>query len=262
MKKLIIVAIGTIFIFGCNSNFWLKPKPKPKSVNTVNTTYSQRGVAKHCDLDIFDSIVIGGNSKVELVNGTCTIDVEEGYYDCRKNVKGRTLHINSPNSDAAIKVGVYELKKLIVQDNAEVCARDLRTDNLTIIAKGSGSINLQGKFKIGNISQFSRGMIHVEWIDNDKIHIEGSGSGPIYLAGRVHNMLAKLRKNSQLNARHLRVREASVFTTDRAIAEILVLDNLKAYAVDASNIYYYKRPKDLTVVTRDTGNVLHPDWMR
>ena len=61
------------------------------------------------------------------------------------------MYINSANnklSDAVVKVGVYELKNITVADNATVSAKNLKTDNLTITATDSGSINLQGKFNI------------------------------------------------------------------------------------------------------------------
>ena len=69
-------------------------------------------------------------------------------------------------------------------------------------------------------------------------------------------MLVKLMNNAKLNARYLHVNKASLFITDKALAEVSVIDELSAYAVDASNVYYYKRPKDIKAVTRDSANVL------
>ena len=109
--------------------------------------------------------------------------------------------------------------------------------------------------KLGN------GRINIDWIKTDSLIIEGSGSGPVYLAGETDNLVIKLMRKARLHARYLRAQKAHVFTTDNAIAEIFVLDTLGAYAVNNSNIYYYKRPKDITIVTKDTGNVLYPHWV-
>jgi hypothetical protein len=75
-------------------------------------------------------------------------------------------------------------------------------------------------------------------------------------------MVVRLMRNAQFDARYLRVQKASVFTTDKARADILVLDVLGAFAIDDSNIFYHKRPQNLTVVTKGSGNVLYSGWVR
>src|SRR3989304_1274225 len=92
------------------------------------------------------------------------------------------------------------------------------------------------------------GRINISWIDSDKLLIKSYGSGPIYLAGVVNNMSAKLTRNADLDARYLRVQNANIIATDSAQAEVSVLDALDAFAIDKSSIYYYKKPKQLTVV--------------
>ncbi len=263
MKKIIFLVIGIIFIVGCQST---------KPINTKSIKSQQKIapeiIAKHYDLQSFDSLVVSDNAKVELINGTYGLDItgiQKNNYNYPKMITNRTLYINSAineNANTLIKISAPGLKKITVANNAIVSAQDLKTSGLTITAKDNGSINLKGQFNIEKIYQYGHGKIDIDWVDTAFLVVEGSNGGPIYLGGKVNNLLAKLTKDAKLHARYLRTKKAYVFTTDQALAEVLVLNTLGAFAVDNSSIYYYKRLKDITIVTKDNGNVLYPHWVK
>ena len=204
------------------------------------------------DLPPFKSIVLNGNATVELVNGPYATD------DDKTIVKNQVLFITFKAS----KISAPRLKNITVANNSVVNAKNFKTSNLTITAKGNGTVNLEGKYNINKIYQYGSGRINIDWIDSDNLFIDSNSKGPIYLAGKVNSMVAKLTHNAMFDARYLRTKKASIFTTDTARAYIAVLDTLGAFAVDNSNIYYYKRPHKITVVTKGSGNVLHPDWIK
>lgn len=246
MKKLLLIII-TILVTSC--------APQKQLL--------QPTITQNHDLSSFKSLIVSGNTNIELINGPYAINVFgtpkdlQGY---QEQLLDKTLSI-SANYNVTIQLSVPELKNITVINNATINAQNFKTNHLTIIAKNNGAIDLKGRINIDKIYQHSNGRITVDWVSSDQLLVESDSNGPIYLAGRANNLTAKLTNNTQLDARYLRTKEATIFTTDKARADVLVLDTLKAFAVNKSNICYYKRPKHLTVVTKNAGNVLHPDWI-
>lgn len=256
--KLLVAATLLIFIVGCH---------KAAVFNTRQTTVIKEPITQKYNLQSFKSIALSGNTTVKLVNGSyavCITDLEENLSKYQINVTNQTLHITAPKTINTTTIEVYapKLKNLIVAGNVTVSAKGFKTSGLTVTTKGNGTVNLDGQYIIDKVYQRGNGRINISWINSDNLFVDSDSSGPIYLAGTANNMVIKLMNNAELDARYLRTQKASVFTTDNARADILVLDTLGAFAVDNSNIFYYKRPHNLTVVTKESGNVLHPDWLR
>ncbi|CAL7963509.1 DUF2807 domain-containing protein [Gammaproteobacteria bacterium] len=255
MKKILVVTAILIFTVGCHKAPTIKGTIAPEVV-----------IAQKYNLPPFKSIALNGNTTIELVNGSYAARVvgfEKDLYDNRITVTDQVLHVAAPLSanNPIIKVFSPGLKSITVTGNATVNAKDFKTAGLTVTAKGNGTINLEGQYIIDKIYQSGNGRINISWIDSDNLFVSSSSSGPICLSGTVNSMVARLTHRAYFDARYLRVQRASVFTTDRAHADILVLNTLGAFAVDNSNIFYYKKPHHLTIVTNNSGNVLQPGWI-
>ena len=249
MKKILAVAAILVFTVVCL---------KASALGEI--------VTQKYNLLPFKSIALKGNAAIELVNGSYGAEVtglRKDLYDNHITVTNQVLHIAKQLSanNPIIKVFSPGLKRITVAGNATVSAKDFKTAGLTITAKDNGTINIEGRYIIDKIYQRGNGRINISWIDGDNLFIDSRSSGPICLSGAVNNMVAKLTHNSYFDARYLRAQKASVFTTDRAHADVLALNTLGAFAVDNSNIFYYKRPHNLTVVTNNSGNVLQPGWI-
>jgi hypothetical protein len=171
---------------------------------------------------------------------------EEKIPDCEKEEDRKML----------VTISVPKLENITVVDNALVTSQNFNVSNFNITAKDSGGLDLDGELNIKNISQYGTGQINIDWVKSESLAIKGNGIGPIYLSGETDNLTAKLTGNTRLYARHLRTQKAWIFASDNAAAEILPIENLYAYADTSSNIYYFKRPANDTIVTRDSGNVL------
>lgn len=253
MKKITAVILLLIFVIGCQT---IDTSTLPSSVITTS----------HYSLDSFDSITISGNVDVVLASGPYAIDITGARvdrYDQQISVVNKELYVTMDSGDAprvVAKITAPEFRKIAVAGNATVSGNKFKTNKLVIIAKGQANINFTGKYNIEKIFQFGHGRIDISWIDSDKFLFEGSGNGTIFLAGVVDEMVVKLAEEAKLDARYLRARKATIITTDTARSDILPLDALDAFAADKSNIYYYKKPKYLKIVTKDSGNVLRPVW--
>lgn len=254
MKRALILVIGIILVVGCsNTNKATKPTTE---ITTI-----------HCSLSPFSSVVLGGDAKIELVNGPYAMDitgVKANTYKCKNSIKDQELYIDNLDqniSGATIKISTPALKKITVTGNAELQVKDVKNDKLTVIAKHHGAIKLDGQFNIDKILQYGKGRIDIDWIKSNNLIIKGYDNGPISLAGKASMMVVKLVNEARLYARYFRSQETAVVTADNAQAEVLALENLNALAVNNSSIYYYKKPKGLTVVTKDSGKVLQLDSM-
>lgn len=250
-----IISILLLGLIGCCSCVCHKSYP----TNFVTNSYS----FAPCK-----SMVVSGQSSVVLTYGKGTALVA-GSPDSFKHLKvyekNGVLYFNSsnnPTQSTIIKIGMSNLRQLIVAGNATVNAEDFSGRYLKIVAKDHGSIKLRGRVGAYNITQHGSGKIDIGWLDSYMLVVDSDGPGPIILAGTVEQILAKLADHAYLDARYLRARQASIFTTDHSTALVLPIDILKAFAADYSTINYYKRPKAITVVTKNHSNVLYLDWIR
>ena len=257
MKKLLFAVTILIFTIGCH---------KAPVSNVQQSSYKREVITQKYSLQPFRSILLNGNITVELANGSHAASIDDTQENLQKyqfNVINHVLHVSVPVSanNTTIRVFAPGLKSITVTGNATVNAKDFKTAGLTVTAKDNGTINLEGQYVIDKIFQRGNGRIDISWINSANLFVDSHSSGPVCLAGTVNSMVVKLMHNAQFDARYLRAQKASVFTTDNARADILVLDTLGAFAIDNSNIFYHKRPQNLTVVTKGSGNVLHSDWV-
>lgn len=253
LKKIVLVFI-LLFIMGCVSC-----PPCPPQINL------QRPISKTICLPRFNSLVVNGDVTVEIDKGpqkliVCgTLEDLEKFrvtiINCKLNICGKTTCTHP----IYVKLCTPSLKNITVSGNASITKLNFYSECLSITARGNGSINLRGRFDAANIHQRGTGKIEMSWIDSDKLVVDSSNSGPIYLKGNVNCMLVKLIRDGNLDAKCLRAHKAVVLTTDDAVAHVFATKSLSAYASGNSNIYYYKRPPKLTVVTKDSGNVLKPN---
>ena len=247
MKKILLLFTLFICIAGCSFT---------NSTNRVLITQTNK-------LPPFKTLVVEGDNPIELINGpysTTVTGFQKNMKDYTAKIVDQTLYVRTKKT-VNLQVSAYDLKNIIVKHHATLSTKNFRANHLNITTINNGSIQLDGLFNIDKISQHGSGRIDIKWISSNNLTIISNANGPIYLAGIANNVTAKLTKQAQLEARYLRAKNASIFTTDHAKANVLSLSSLKAFAVDNSQINYYKRPVKLTTVTKNSGNILHPGWL-
>lgn len=178
------------------------------------------------------------------------------------SVKNDILYLQADNTTAPtlIKVGVAELHQLMVDDGASVKSSQLTSSSLSIDANTSGSIELLGMITLEQVLSSGSGAIHVQWVDSPSLRVEGSGHSLIQLAGIAGSVEMRLRDSSQFQGQYLRIDQIFVQTKDYSSAKLLVNNSLRAFAYDHSNVYYYKKPAELTEFTAGSGNILQLGW--
>ncbi len=157
-------------------------------------------------------------------------------------------------------VRINSLKKITVAGPTNVTARNLRGQGVDIYASGFGKINLLGVLNIDHIKQSGSNQITVRWVKSDTVYINSTGAGSIRLAGTARALYARVLGHSTLHAAYLRTHYVQVQATDQAVAYVCPVDTLRAFASNFGNIYYYKYPKNMTLDTEQSGNVLQMAW--
>ncbi|MBS0352266.1 MAG: DUF2807 domain-containing protein [Proteobacteria bacterium] len=198
-----------------------------------------------------------------------TADSSENFYKVMENKKNvlvqmqnGTLYLSagSNQADTLVTVGLYKLNKLLVSGGASVSSNQLTSSELAINSDHGGDISLKGMIKLNQLISTGSGMINIQWVDSPRLYIEAGDASKIQLAGIANMVQARLKDRSQFQGKYLRIGTIFIQTKDYATAKLLVNDSLRAFAYNHSNIYYYKKPAELTEHTEDSGNVLQLGW--
>jgi hypothetical protein len=178
------------------------------------------------------------------------------------NVKENTLYLkadeSSQNTSAIVKVS--QLHQLIVDEGASVVSNRLNTTSLSIDANTSGAIDLMGMINLDRILSSGTGTIHIQWVDSPRLRIDGTDKSKITLAGVAGSVELRLKDQSQFEGQYLRIDDIFAQTRDYSTAKLMVNNSLRGFAYDHSNIYYYKRPAEITEYTSGSGNILQLQW--
>lgn len=132
----------------------------------------------------------------------------------------------------------------------------LKTSTLKIYTKDTASVYIRGNNNIQRIENNSMRDIDLGWVNSRNILISGAGSGWVRIAGSADVLTARLRNSACLEAEHFRANKVYVETEDDAIARVQPVSTLYAFAMDTSNIYYFRVPRQLAGYTKGSGNIL------
>ena len=175
-------------------------------------------------------------------------------------VKNNILYISpsSTNSSktATIKIRTAQLTKLEVSGHANVSVRNMPS-LISIYAADNANVNISGSIPLRTISVTGSASVHAQWVNAHDLSVFANGHSKINLAGIANIMTTRLSDYAHLSAQYLRTQQAVVQTRDNAIAKVLPVISLNAYAFDNGQIYYYKFPA-LTIneFTSKTGRIL------
>ncbi len=182
-------------------------------------------------------------------------------------IKGHTLMIRAPWIHSPIEahrpvvmVSLPRLSQLLVNGPANVSSQGLRAKDLRIEASGTSHIRLSGMINLAQVDQSGQSHVSVYWVDGNTITIHSRDHANTFIAGTAKMLYARLCNHASLNAQYLRSNDVQAQTIDDAVASVMPISTLRAFASNTANIYYYAYPKHLTRATSDSGNVLQMAW--
>lgn len=217
----------------------------------------------------FNSIVADGNFDIRITQGRNAVHMSDeaaSYTDAR--VVDNTLILEFVPQEKKqtaddfptvnVNISMPVLNDISLLGNSTLEASNIRNYGLVIAANGNNHVRLdgQGVFNIAKIDARGNSEVSVQWVNSPELQIVGDDYAQISVAGVTKLLQVRLAGVSSLDAKYLRPDIALVDTRDFATADILAKDSLYAFAIDHSNIYYYKTPGYYLDSTQISGNVL------
>ena len=201
---------------------------------------------------ISDLEIVGGGEKNEVIlSGNPKI-----FPYVKSKISRGVLNIRAPRG-VHVLIRAANLKNLEVLGEGKVVGKSLETlGPFSVHAAGSVKVALTGPVDLDQVVAAGNTEVSADWVDAKNLHVYASGNSQVTLNGRsVHGTIG-LYDQSSLNARWLRAQNLIAQTSDKAVAMLLPIEGLTAYAADTSRIAFYKRPKRLTPFSGKYGNVL------
>lgn len=240
------------------------------SIAPANAKTADVMVEKMFSASGFQKIVADGYFKLEIApQKSAAAYLETSTYrdnPIRITVHDNTLYLMAkykylPNMpQPTVKIKLAELKELIVYGPTKVTGSKIPTKGLKLVAQGYGSVDLTQVGSLNEIDQKGNNKITINGIDSKTLQLNADGFGKITLSGQAESLFARLKHATVLQAQNLRVENIRVQTTDNAQAFVHPTKSLRAFASEASTIYYYKQINDLTSQPIQSGNVLQMGW--
>ncbi len=130
------------------------------------------------------------------------------------------------------------------------------THPLNITANGDARINLTGMIDVNSINAADDANITLSWVNSPNLTIDAAGRSHLQLSGHVQTSNIHLADYAALEARSLTTVNNKTKTEDHALANIKVMNTLRAFASNDSGIYYTAKPAHLTRSSLDQANIL------
>jgi len=251
MKKyilLFLITCTTMPILASN----VIPHPKHTKPGANSPAFSAIQVTGNINL-----IIQGTNSK----NPKSTAIISHNSKRVTAKIRHHTLYLQTlnaalpSNKPSTVKVRIYRLNKLNVYGRSSVTANHIKSDGLYLLSDTVRNITLNGALLVNKIVSFASNKISIRWLNGKALSVKSS-AGRIMLAGSVTELQVKLRNHAKLDAKYLRAQRILIQTKNFAVAKVLPIKSLRAFASGHSNIYFYKKPVHISRYTSDSGNVL------
>lgn len=228
---------------------------------------SPRHLPHFSNIDVSDHlevIVTGGHARQSVV----LMGDSRAVAEISTEVRGKTLFIertNPPstsepyNHHIVVRINLNTpISGISASEAARVRVKNIKSHGLTLVARDHAFIKLDGRgVVLRRVDNYSTQNMVIFGINTKYLHIKGVGKGEIILGGTVGTLTAYLYDQACLRAERLVAQHAYIHTEGQAIAQVLAIQDLYAFAKGYSNIYYYKTPdKQLVRHTQDWANVL------
>ncbi|MCU7497290.1 MAG: DUF2807 domain-containing protein [Ignavibacteria bacterium] len=218
MKRLLLVSALLFLVFaGCHG----------LGFNCHGIGVRGSGVSREESRSIsgFDALDIGGAYEVDIICGSTpgvTIDAESNILPLIKSeISGNTLHIYNAKS-------ISPRKKIRIK---------ITTANVDIL-ETSGASN-----------------ISVEKINNERIKVDASGAGKIYLSGKTGMLRVSLSGAVKLEGRDLRADNVNVEISGASKADVYASTELRADISGVGSVDYYGNPKNVRRSVSGIGSI-------
>jgi hypothetical protein len=141
----------------------------------------------------FNNIKVDGPFEVQIFgasdhNSVYLYGPNEGVRGVVVEVRGNTLHVHSSGDGSrrvVVRIGVMNLNSLTQLGCGRIEGRQIRSNMLDVVSKGTGNIYLSGRINLRCISQFNDGSVSVFGAYSRMLDIDSAGKGSVNVSGNV-----------------------------------------------------------------------------
>ena len=174
----------------------------------------------------------------------------------KAEVKNDILYLKAPRG-VHVLIRTSQLKRISVVGEGHVRGKSLGIlGPLTVNAAGEVDLSIQGPVDLASVVTSGEAKFRAWWVDAQDLHVTSSGKSKIMMTGRTFRVTAALFDQSKFDASRLRSKQVIVQTNNRALAKVMPIEGLTAYAASGSRVEYFKEPRRLTHFSGKYGNVL------
>ncbi len=209
----------------------------------------------------FNTLHVSGHVRLQLVTSAEPfVELLDPALQKKVSIQSKngTLYIHG-SGGAPFQVGAPQLDQLITQ-GPSLIEGQIFSQGLSIQSEGTSQIKLTGMVNLQHLSSSGQSKVMLYWVNSPTLALAARNSSLVELAGVVGVLHASLSNNAQLKAQYLRAQEAVVQAQDHAYAGVLAIQALRAFAIEESNIFYFKYPRYLNDYSQNSGNVLQVAW--
>lgn len=259
-QKILILILTTLLI--SNSNTFANPVIIQKNPINQFPRADLSALAPFSSIEAdgdFNIYITGGNNRSVVLDNDANEYVNAEVIDNKLvlNVPVYPEEKNIVFPPATVRITVPYVEALYLNGHSSVIGNNIRSYGLTIVSDEDSNIVLNGVVGVNKITASGDSNISISWVDSKNLEVLLSGCARVYLAGVTDLLQARLAGASHLNAKYLRPRVMLIQTQDQAVAEVLAIKYLYAFATGQSNIYYFKTPdKNYLESTEFSGNSL------
>lgn len=178
-------------------------------------------------------------------------------------VKKDKLHIISsaylPVTTKAVPqiiIAVRQLKGLSILGDVTLQASNLGKELTALYVNSPWTVNLYGDVAPGYIVDRGHGLLTLRWLNVGELNLSALGNSRIELNGKADFLRASVSDHGFLDGRYLQVKDCYVHSTDHSLVTLHVSDTLHGFAYNHSQVLYYSKPRHISRVTRNSGNIL------
>lgn len=222
-------------------------------------------------LPSIDKVYIRGMVDVRIIGGQVRnrLKLLKDHPDIAVEVSGHSIYIHNISSEPGIrankptterprvKLYVSQIQQLIISGyDSTVTANNIAPDcGFCLSDCGSGCVSLSGVTHVCRITSTGCATIAIPCVCTDELNIVTTG-GLITLGGSTNLLAIRSFQNSCVDARCLDTMTALVQAGNTSSVMVRTSEELRAFAGDRSNIYYYTTPQNIISHTYTSGNVL------
>ncbi len=247
MKKLTLIAIFTLMIFGMSSCYF--------DHSSFCITGTGPIVTREFDLESFNSISAQTVYDVEIVQGNEQKVVAEGNENMMEQLELRVFNdklecglINNCYSTFKMKIfiTVPDLEKVEVNSTGDIRIGEFKgLKSLTLNSTSTGNIKADGVFRIDNnltIRSTSTGDIEIN-AETDEINTYMSSTGNVKVSGSCNVQTIDLSSTGSYYGYQLTSKDCSVVSSGTGDTYVNVDENLDVVICSVGDVLYKGNPR-------------------